>query len=311
VKVSVVIPTYYRPKDLADLFDSLLRQTVKPMEVIVVDDTPVNVIERLCEKYYDKFKKLNIELFYVRNHKEPSLTIARNIGVSIAKGDIILFLDSDVVLHSNYVEKILEVFKDNLSALGVQGWRAPKISQRGSKRLLKHFVLNSIRKLFLVQHFSVDRCNLFEYPLILTRVTNCQYLSGSNMAFRRIIFNEFKFDENLLKYAYLEDLLFTHSIYKKYPNSLYITPYAKYIHKVSEEGRIYRISLLEDPFLRVCRKYVLMKLFGVKGLIIFGWQTLGLLALSISRNFLEIYNSIARNKKINLDTIYLKIKSEE
>lgn len=49
MNVSVVIPTHYRSKDLSELFESLLRQTVKPIEVIVVDDTPSNVIEKVCE----------------------------------------------------------------------------------------------------------------------------------------------------------------------------------------------------------------------------------------------------------------------
>lgn len=282
MKVSVVIPTYYRPNDLADLFDSILKQTIKPLEVIVVDDTPTNVIEKVCEKYYDKFKRLNIKLVYVRNYKEPSLTIARNIGVSIAKGDIILFLDNDVVLYDDYIEEMLKVFRENPNVLGVQGWKIPKTFPQSSKDLLRYFVLNGIRKLFLIQHYGVNGCKIFEYPLTLTRITNCESLSGSNMAFRRAVFNEFKFDENLLKYAYLEDMLFTHSIYKKYPRSLYITPHAKCIHKWSEEGRM-EASFSEHPFSRACRKYVLTKLFGIKGLLIFGWQTLGLLTLSTSR----------------------------
>ncbi|MEM3566639.1 MAG: glycosyltransferase family A protein [Candidatus Bathyarchaeia archaeon] len=121
MEVSVIIPTYYRPKDLIDLFESLLRQTVKPLEVIVVDDTSTDVIESVCESYYNRFKKFDIKPAYVRNYKEPSLTIARNIGVSIAKGDVILFLDNDVVLHTDYIEKVLEVFNNNPNALGVQG----------------------------------------------------------------------------------------------------------------------------------------------------------------------------------------------
>jgi glycosyltransferase involved in cell wall biosynthesis len=63
MKVSVIIPTYYRPKDLSELFESLLKQTVKPLEVIVVDDTPSNIIEELCAKHRDKFRSLILNLF--------------------------------------------------------------------------------------------------------------------------------------------------------------------------------------------------------------------------------------------------------
>ncbi len=235
MKVSVVVPTYYRPKDLADLFDSILRQSVKPMEVIVVDDTPTNVIERICEEYHNMFKRNNIKLFYVRNYKQRSAAIARNIGVSIAKGEIILFLDSDIVLYPNYIEKILEVFSEVPNFLGVQGWKIPKNVPQDSKGQLKYVAANNLRKFFILSHFTINTCGFSKYPIILTKILNCKSLSGSNMAFKRAIFDEFKFDENLLKYSYMEDFLFTYSIHKKYPNSLYITPYAKCIHKVSEE----------------------------------------------------------------------------
>lgn len=286
MKVSVVIPTYYRPNDLVDLFDSILKQTVKPLEIIVVDDTPTNVIERVCEEYRDRFNGFNIKLAYVRNYREPSLTIARNIGVSRAKGDIILFLDNDVVLRSGYVEKILEVFKEKPNALGVCGWINLEIETRGHIYTRRHHLINIWRKIFHLSHFKhseTKKYKLFEYPVILQKVTLCESLTGSNMAFKRSIFNEFKFDEKLKKYSYMEDKMFCYPIQKRYPDGLYITPYAKCIHKASEEGRMYKTSLLEDPYLRVCRKYVLMKLFGAKGVIIFGWQTLGLLTLSISR----------------------------
>jgi glycosyltransferase involved in cell wall biosynthesis len=152
MKVSVIIPTYYRPKDLSELLDSLLRQTVKPLEVIVVDDTPSNIIEELCAKYRDKFKRFDIKLVYVRNYKERSAAIARNIGASIARGEIILFFDSDIILYPDYVEKILEVFREKPEALGVQGWIDLAIETRGHIYLRRHHLINNLRKFF---HFRI------------------------------------------------------------------------------------------------------------------------------------------------------------
>ena len=48
MKVSVIIPTYNRERDLRELFESLLVQTDKPAEVIIVDDTPGNEIDNLA-----------------------------------------------------------------------------------------------------------------------------------------------------------------------------------------------------------------------------------------------------------------------
>lgn len=283
--VSIVIPTYYRVKDLSELFNSILRQTVKPLEVIVVDDTPTDVIKNICEEYYGKFKAINIDLIYIKNWREPSLTIARNIGVSVAKGDIILFLGSDVILYPHYIEKILEVFEIKKEALGVQGWIVLKIRRRTP------YLWSPLRKIFFLSHLSKNSCKLSEYPYVLKGIIGCEALYGANMAYKREVFDNLglKFDENLKRYSYMEDVLFSHSLYKMRPNSLYITPYARLIHKRSEEGRTERRDglLLETRYMRSCRKYVLMKLFGVKGLFIFFRQTAGLLFFGILRKIIQ------------------------
>lgn len=286
MNVSIVIPTYYRPKDLSELFNSLLKQTVKPFEIIVVDDTPTDAIKNVCEAYYSRFKEIGIELIYVKNWREqPSLTIARNIGVSVAKGDIILFLDSDVIICSDYIERILEVFEARREVLGVQGWINIKVRRRDL------YLWGPLRKIFFLSHLTKNKCKLSEYPYILTGIINCEALNGANMAYRREVFDKLglKFDENMKRYSYMEDVLFSHSLYKIRPNSLYITPYARLIHKRSEEGRTERRGslLLETQYMRSCRKYVLMKLFGVKGLIIFFRQTVGLIFFGVLRKIIQ------------------------
>ena len=120
MKVSVIIPTYNRERDLRELFENLLVQTYKPVEVIIVDDTPGNEIDNLCREYRQKFNELNINLVYLRNPKERSAAIARNIDIERAQGDILLFLDSDVILFNNYIEEIIKVFKEKPHALCVK-----------------------------------------------------------------------------------------------------------------------------------------------------------------------------------------------
>lgn len=275
MKVSVVIPTYYRPDDLSELFDSLLRQTAKPFEAIVVDDTPADVIKVVCKEYKVKFETINTELVYTRNPRERSAAVARNVGVEKAKGDIILFLDSDVILYLDFIEKILDVFKENAHAVGVQGWI---INRRKGKF---YYFLQTFYKTFFLSHHTKNGCKFYESPTVLAKTINCEWLSGANMAVKRHVFSEFRFDENLTGYSYMEDILFSHSIFKKYPDSLFITPYAKCIHKVSEKGRIESKALEEHK--RMCRKYVLTKLFGSKGLLIYHWQNIGLSIFGVLR----------------------------
>jgi GT2 family glycosyltransferase len=266
--VSVVIPTYYRAADLSELLDSLLRQTVKPFEVIVVDDTPDDTISVLCETYKTSFERIGIKLTYVKNPRMRSLTISRNLGTKLAKGDVVMFLDSDVVLYPDYIEKILDVFRKYPNALGVQGWIV------GSERKKYGIFAQLLNRVFFLDRASKNSCKVFEYPTFLTKIINCERLSGANMTYKREVFEEFKFDESLEKYCYMEDVLFSHSVFKKHPNSLFITPYAKCIHKSSETGRIESKKL--EKLKNMHRKYVLVKLFGSKGLFLYYWQSIGI-----------------------------------
>src|SRR3990170_6241791 len=84
--VSAIIPTYCRPKDLEELFCSLFKQSIKPLEIIIVDDTPDGTIQDICREYEVEFKGADIKLVYAKNPGERSLTASRNVGFRLAKG---------------------------------------------------------------------------------------------------------------------------------------------------------------------------------------------------------------------------------
>ena len=100
--VSVVIATRNRPDDLMDCLDSLVRQTVRPLEVIVVDASDeVNTLEAFPSEY-------PFRLHHLRS-LERSAARQRNQGADRAVGLVLLFLDDDVVLQATFVEEILKV----------------------------------------------------------------------------------------------------------------------------------------------------------------------------------------------------------
>jgi len=276
MRVSVIIPTYFRKKDLAELFECLLSQTDKPLEVIVVDDTPNDDIKYLCREYESKFNELNINIIYVRNPRERSAAIARNIGVEKASGEVLLFLDSDILLFNDFIKKIIDVFKEKPYSLGVQGY----IVNTSIRKDRLNFMRDIFNRIFHTYYrYPKDSCKLFEYPSHLSKVVECEWLSGANSAYRREVFDHFKFDENLKGYSFMEDVLFSHMIFKKYPGRLFITPYAKSIHKLSSKD--YEINIELEKHKRKCRKYVLRKLFGFKGVLLYHWQNLGLVILNL------------------------------
>src|SRR5436190_17529852 len=92
--VSVVIPTYNRVEVLYETLDSIASQSIKPLEVIVVDQSIKEVaflICNLCERFKSR---LNLKYIHLT---QPSSTRARNVGMREVTGDWIIFCDDDVI----------------------------------------------------------------------------------------------------------------------------------------------------------------------------------------------------------------------
>jgi glycosyltransferase involved in cell wall biosynthesis len=236
--VSVVIPTRNRDEDVKDLLQSILRQTMLPIEVIVVDDsdnlrTKV-LVERLVKVFLDK----GILLRYMRGKKENrSISAARNIGSKKSTGKIVLFLDDDALPSIDYVEKILEVYDEYPNAVGVQGYmtssnRAHKISILG----------NAVNKVLFQPYVEKNSCRVhasgMSFPSPLTRIIRSQWLSGTNSSYKKEVLKNFEWDENLKGYSLCDDLDFSYRILRNHPNSLYTTPHARVVHKFSPVARI-------------------------------------------------------------------------
>lgn len=244
---SIIIPTYNRVAELTDLFNSLLKQTDLITEIIIVDDSEKNNIKILIEDLQIGFKEKNVELIYIRNMRGKSLTIARNIGIKKAIADIILFLDDDVILDDNYLREILHTYNEYPNALGVQGFIQ---NVNGIKEnVIVERIKTIMHKLFYFSFNYKNKCEVLPstntlYPSNIDEITKCQWLSGANQSYRRKVFEEFNFDENLRRYSFKEDVDLSYRIYKKYPNSLLITPHAKLIHKTSNAGRLPKKELI-------------------------------------------------------------------
>jgi len=239
MQISVIIPVYNRVEDLGKCLESILRQTVLPKEVIIIDnsDQNRNRIKKMVEGLIPSFDKKNIRLIYLHNKRENSSTIARNIGVQHSSGNIISFLDDDVTLGEKYYEEIIKVFKDKPNALGVEG----KVIFATEGKRIRFFIAQLLGRLFSLGFVEKNRCRILP-SLSATytsenKIINCQWISGAS-AFKKEVFKEFKYDENLKKYSDGEDIDISYRIFKKYPHSLFIAPGAKYIHKVSPVGRI-------------------------------------------------------------------------
>lgn len=106
-KISVIIPTYNREQMIKEAIESVLSQTYKDFEIIVVDDGSTDNTKKVLGPYKDKIK-------YLRRENKGAAA-ARNTGIKHARGKYIGFLDSDDLWRPTKLEKqveILDKYKD-------------------------------------------------------------------------------------------------------------------------------------------------------------------------------------------------------
>ncbi len=239
MQISVIIPAYNRVEDLGKCLESILRQTFLPGEVIIVDNSNREEIriKKMAEGLTPSFGKRNIRLIYIHNKRENSSTVARNMGIQHSSGNIISFLDDDVILREKYYEEIIKVFKDNPKTLGVEG----KVIFTTEGKRIRFFVAQLLGRLFSLGFIEKNRCRVLPSLGVTytseNKIINCQWISGASV-FKKEVFKKFRYDENLKKYSDGEDIDISFRIFRKYPHSLFIAPEAKYFHKVSPVGRV-------------------------------------------------------------------------
>lgn len=110
---SIVVPTYGRPDEVAELLASLEAQQNKNFEVIIADGSPDNQVETVADNFRNR---LDIKYLY---RKGLGISEARNKGVENAKGDYNVFFDSDCIVPAEYFNVVLEFLSVNsLDAYG-------------------------------------------------------------------------------------------------------------------------------------------------------------------------------------------------
>jgi GT2 family glycosyltransferase len=290
---SVVIPTYKREKDLNECLVSILKQSFLPLEVFVIDNARDTETEKLVFAQEKFFNDNGLKLGYIKN-KENSLTSARNLGAKLCKGDIVSFLDDDVVLDKDYFLETKKFFENNPRALGMSG---KPIENLYEKNRLKFAFAQFLGKIFFLGFNEKSKGRVLPSLGVTipmdSNIISCEWLGGASSCYKKIIFDEFSFDENLKKYSWSEDVDFSYRVYKKYPGTLFFNPKVKYLHKLSKEGRTIgkERAFMEEVY----NLYLFYKLIpqNFKNKIIYIWARIGTIIYKLIKlRFLDIYFSI-------------------
>ena len=114
--ISVVVPVYNVEKYLKRCLDSLVNQTYKTLQVILVDDGSTDASSDICDQYTKKYS-----IFQTIHKKNGGLSSARNAGIPLCNGEYITFLDADDWFERRYIEvcvkKLMESSTTNVELL--------------------------------------------------------------------------------------------------------------------------------------------------------------------------------------------------
>lgn len=106
-KVSVIIPVYNAEKYLGKCLDSIINQTYKNLEIILIDDGSTDNSSKICDKYACRDDRI-----IVIHNNNKGVSSSRNYGIEISTGKYILFIDSDDTVDNNYVYYLLRENKN-------------------------------------------------------------------------------------------------------------------------------------------------------------------------------------------------------
>lgn len=130
--ISVIVPVYNVEKYLDKCIQSILNQTYRDFELILVDDGSTDRSGEMCDQYAIKDERLRVI------HKENGgQSEARNYGVSYARGEFIAFVDSDDYIHERYLE-ILDCMNDHENSITVVGMKKVYSDEICSQRIQKN-----------------------------------------------------------------------------------------------------------------------------------------------------------------------------
>lgn len=111
MKFSIIIPTYNRLQYISEAVDSMLDQSYKNFEIIIVDDGSTDGTGELIERLYSAHPP--VKYYYKRNEERG---VARNYGLRKATGDYAVFFDSDDWMKPSYLQSLYDAIKEQTTA---------------------------------------------------------------------------------------------------------------------------------------------------------------------------------------------------
>ena len=290
ISVSVVIATKDRQDVLPSCMDSLLTQKRLPDEVVVIDSSSEKDITKEVIHKYDNCSSINIKYF----HTQPGLCLQRNRGIAESNGNIVLFIDDDVVLEYDFIQQLIRIY-ESYPSWGSIGGIITNFQSSQMHRLQS--------RLFYRRCFREERANIHR------KQSNCgnaeiievNSLSGCLMSFRRKVFENYLFNESLPCGGFGDDIEFCARVSRRHKIGIALT--CKAVHNVNPGGRFPNINRIEGSLIGYFHVFAVKDSGNLIDMIALAWLNIGYATRSILKglrhfNIRYIYNHVSMQYKV-------------
>ncbi len=181
---SVAIPTYKRPQMLRDTLVSILENKLKPKEVLVIDDDSLS--DEFISEMSEHFASQKISFIYknkVQSGLRRGLSESKNLAAKLATGDVICFLDDDVVLEPEYFSELMKVWEQNFAhekLFGIGG----KVTN-GRRITIFEKVFRKVFGLSSKYSWDVNDVGFQVWDTSVTNIEKAFYMEGCSSSYRR------------------------------------------------------------------------------------------------------------------------------
>ena len=203
--ISVIIPVYKAEKYLQRCIDSILAQTYKNLEIILVDDGSPDNSGKICDEYRDKDRRI-----VVIHKPNGGVSSARNAGLKVATGEYIGFVDGDDYIKPEMYAVLLNNLVENDADISICGF-ANEVAPGKFEAYCKENVQTTLSQ------YEQMEC------LLQNKLFSC---SCCDRIFKKELVTDVWFDENITHY---EDLLYLWNVMKKSNKAVFTSePYYYY-----------------------------------------------------------------------------------
>lgn len=252
--ISIIIPIYNSEKYLDRCIESIVNQTYKNLEIILINDGSSDNCPKICDAWAKKDNRIKVI------HKEnEGVSIARNIGINNSKGEYITFIDSDDYIDSKMYEKMLEKLNNTDTKLCFCDINIVNFDQTITKFNFNNETIIT-KKDFFETVFNNNAMNFAVWNKLISRKLIGNIRFDSNIYIREDALFLFECIEKIDKICYLNECLY---FYQMDSNStLHQNNIRKMISSLDATAKMIEIlknnqinNYLEEQCNYICRFY--------------------------------------------------------